>query len=587
MIGKLTWSLRLAISELRSEWLFGVGVAMAVCSVLTPAALLWGTKSGMIETMRSRLLKDPAIREITGRENSPIGLDWFEGMRQNPKVYFVIPSVRKISLYGNIYPEASPDKLIEVAYLPTAKGDPVGGGLEWTPTLNDSAIPCAVTSKVAEQIGVVEGAVIMVEQSRFEDGRSVKAAFNAVVMKVLQPHESNLTAIYLPLAVIERIEDYKDGYSVPTLGWDKQVVPPLAIYDSLGLRFHDNEDLAATKLKLEGIASSLKMSVAQASPENEFEIRPNGDGIDHQQAMALLGQLALFSPVVNPRAECKARFAGSGQGNLVIKSSAEDWLNPAEFASLSESKLVEKPEGELANIEVLSVDGKTSQIAIMIGIHSTGAPVIEVPARLSGILGAAKRRFVEFNEATGELRPLRKVYPGFRLYAKRLEDVHSLRLLCAEQGIQARSNEDRIHGVLSLDAALGKFLAFIVIAGGVGGAGALFTSLYLSIERSRRQFAVLQILGISRLYVLSAVLIQAVIMVVLGFLLSFVLFHIGAKLLASVIGVDPEPGTAVCRLDASQWLLLFGVTLTIAVGSGFVAISRLRFRDPAIVARSE
>jgi putative ABC transport system permease protein len=223
----------------------------------------------------------------------------------------------------------------------------------------------------------------------------------------------------------------------------------------------------------------------------------------------------------------------------------------------------------------------------MIGINSNGAPVIEVPAKLSGIIGAAKRRFVEFNEATGELRPLRKIYPGFRLYAKGLEDVRSLRRLCEEQGIQARSNEDRIHGVLSLDAALGKFLAFIVIAGGVGGAGALFTSLYLSIERSRRQFAVLQILGISRVYVLSAVLIQAVIMVVLGFLLSFVLFQIGAKLLASVIGVDPEPGTAVCRLDASQWMLLLGITLTIAVGSGFVAIARLRFRDPAIVARSE
>jgi putative ABC transport system permease protein len=203
------------------------------------------------------------------------------------------------------------------------------------------------------------------------------------------------------------------------------------------------------------------------------------------------------------------------------------------------------------------------------------------------VIGAAKRRPVEFTQATGEFRPLREQYPGFRLYARELEDVKSLRLDCAEQGIQVRTNEERIQGVLYLDSALGKFLAFIVVAGGMGGVGALFTSLYLSIERSRRQFAVLQILGIPRFHVFVSTLLQAILMVLAGGIASFVFFQIGSWLLTAVLAPENNAGGKVCELKMWQWGVLAGASVFCAFLATILALGRLRFEDPAVVARSE
>jgi len=587
MRSKILWSLRFAISELRSEWLFGVGVAMAVCSVLTPTALLWGAKSGMIQTMRNRMLKDPAILEITGQQNSPIGLEWFTQMRREPMVAFITPSVANISLYGNVYPESAPDKLLEIAYLPTDTGDPIGGGLKWNPLQKEEGIPCTVTSSVAEKIGVLEGDRIIIESRRFEQGKSVTGSFKGVVRKVLKPHESTLRAIYLPLPVIERIEHYKSGYAVPSLGWIKQVIPRLEIYDALRVKFSSAGTEGAFAAQLDQLASSMKMTVVASAQKDEFEIRPMGDGIEYLDVVKILNQFGHAAPLVNPRAQCEAKFAGIGGEKVVIRSSPIGWLTPADFAAMPNQASPDHSSKRLAQLEVRSVDANLSELAIEVGPEFTGTPTIEVPPSLAGVIGAAKRRLVQYNQESGDLLPLRRTYPGFRLHANTLEDVKPLRILCEKQGIEVRTNEERIQGVLSLDAVLGKFLVFIVIAGGLGGAGALFTSLYLSIERSRRQFAVLQILGISRVYVLMAVLTQAVVMVFIGFLVSFFLFQVGAAILTALSQLVLEPGAAVCVLNLTQWTRLLFVAVALAVASGLLAVSRLRFRDPAIVARCE
>jgi putative ABC transport system permease protein len=587
MRSKILWSLRFAISELRSEWLFGVGVAMAVCSVLTPTALLWGAKSGMIQTMRNRMLKDPAILEITGQQNSPIGIEWFTQMRGEPMVAFITPSVANISLYGNVYPESAPDKLLEVAYLPTDIGDPIGGDLKWNPLQKEESIPCTVTSSVAEKIGLIEGDRVIIESRRFEQGKPVTGSFKSVIKKVLKPHESTIKAIYLPLPVIERIESYKSGYAVPSLGWNKQVIPRLEIYDTLRVKFASAGADSALAAQLDQLTSSMRMTVVRSAQKDGFEIRSMGEGIEYLDVVKILNQFGHAGPLLNPQAQCEATFAGVGGEKVIIRSSPVGWLTPAEFAEMHSQVSSDHSIKRLAQLEVRSVDANFSELAIEVGPEFTGTPTIEVSPSLAGIIGAAKRRLVQYNQKTGDLLPLRRTYPGFRLHAKTLEDVKPLRILCEKQGIEVRTNEERIQGVLSLDVVLGKFLVFIVIAGGLGGAGALFTSLYLSIERSRRQFAVLQILGISRIYVLMAVLAQAVVMVSVGFLVSFALFQVGAAILTALSQLVLEPGAAVCVLNLTQWMRLLSIAVALAVASGLLAVSRLRFRDPAIVARCE
>lgn len=591
MFNRLSWAFRFAFSEIRNEWLFGLGVALAVCSVLTPTSLLWGTKSGMIDTMRSRLLKDPVIRELVGEENSPLPAAWFDEMRRDPRVAFVVPSVRRISLYGNVSKSSQPDRAVEVAYLPTAVGDPVGGGVDWDSRNAELPVPSILTARAAEDLGAVEGDVVLVEQTRFEGGKTAKAAFRSRVARVLAAHESNTKALYLPLFVIERIEDYKDGRPVGIFGWNRSEVAPMEIYDSFRLHLTLAEERGGLDAAIRLVESNRAVRVAGNGADGQLEFMPTGNGIDHAQVVEIAGHFTSFKPRIElvVAGECLLLPSQPGGAARTIRYS------PGVSAPLTEKELTELPlvsgeQSEGAQISWLEVpcgNEQNSRVGIVARSASLEGGVIELSPRLVGVFGAAKRRPVEFNEATRDFRPLRLEYPGFRLYARKLEDVKPLRRLCESQGIQVRTNEDRIESVLSLDAALGKFLLFIILAGGVGGVGALFTSLYLSIERSRRQYAVLQIIGIPKAYVLISAMFQGVLLVIVGTLFSFILFQFGSWLLSAILAPGMGDEAKVCSLSSGQWILLLLVTVLCAIVSALLASTRLRFADPALVARSE
>jgi putative ABC transport system permease protein len=591
MLKKIYWSFQFAVAEIRSEWLFGLGVSLAICSVMTPMALLWGTKTGIIDTMRSRLLRDPVIREIVGQENIALPVTWFDEMRADPRVAFVTPSVRRISLYGNVSVSGGNQKTAEVAYLPTGVGDPVGGGVDWNAEKPGIPVPCMMTSRAAEEIGAALGSEINIEQSRFEGGKPVKAVLKATVQRILEPHESSGMSVFLPLAVIERIEDYKDGQAVPIFNWEKSELDSLRIYDSIRVKIKniENQELLANAIKSLGEYNNIL--VTGDPVEGNFGVSGRDDGIDHAQMIKIARIFSSFSPLIRLEAQSKVtNYISAGSlmpSDIVFKENESDWLTLAEIDELEKPAVAQAGSTKYLAACIASEDGGYSYVRLAVADDWTQKKIIQVPSLLVGVIGAAKRRTLEFNQETGEFRPIRKQYPGFRLYAKELEGVKVLRMLCAENGIQVSTNEERIQSVLYLDESLGKFLAFIIVAGGVGGIGALFTSLYLSIERSRRQFSVLQILGIPRIYVFLATVFQVTFMVLVGVIASYIFFQMGALLLSSVLAPGSADSSNVCVLTASNWSALTGAAVISALISALLALRRLRFKDPALVARSE
>ncbi len=591
MIQKLFWSVRFAFAEIRNEWLFGIGVALAVSSVVTPAALLWGTKSGMIDAMRERLLREPAIRELVGQENHALPIAWFDEKTADPRVAFVIPSVRRISLYGSVAKSGSVEDFVsDVAYLPTAPGDPIGGGVGLPADYEGGGVPCMISARVAESLEAKEGDAIAITVSRIENDAIVQVSLEAKVDRVLAPGDSGAMAIYLPLPVIERIEDYKDGSAVPLFGWGKGVRDSMRTYDSFRIRFdsaRSPEDEAAV------IADSAvrgKLPLRATSEKGEYEAVANRDGIAHGEVLELVRQFRGLDPKVLLLAEAPFEVessAGAAGSDGWLQGDPQEWLSLEDFEGIEAASPAQAKDDPPARVWKIATAGGTSSLRLRLPAPvASGSRVIVAPEFL-GVVGAAKRRIIDYNTDSGEFRSPRLAYPGFRLYARELEDVRPLRLECEKEGISVRTNEDRIDSVVYLDAALGKFLAFVVVAGGLGGLGALFTSLYLSIERSRRQFAVLQILGIPPLYVFLSSFLQAMIMVLAGVLASFAFFQMGSALLAAVLASEGGPNDGFCELETGQWAVLTATSLGSALLATVLARSRLRFKDPAVVARSE
>jgi len=102
-----------------------------------------------------------------------------------------------------------------------------------------------------------------------------------------------------------------------------------------------------------------------------------------------------------------------------------------------------------------------------------------------------------------------RVYPAFRLYARRLVDVEPLRVYFAGQHLLVSTQAQTIAQVQSLSRNLS--IVFWIIAGlALAGAfAAIFAGALASVARKRRELSVLRLLGFSTAGLLLFVVVQA------------------------------------------------------------------------------
>ncbi|MCF5469801.1 FtsX-like permease family protein [Pseudomonas syringae] len=111
----------------------------------------------------------------------------------------------------------------------------------------------------------------------------------------------------------------------------------------------------------------------------------------------------------------------------------------------------------------------------------------------------------------GESAPeAQRIYPAFRLYARNLNDVETLRRYFADSGLLVSTQSQAIAQVQSLSRNLS--IVFWIIAGLAlaGACAAIFAGALASVERKRRELSVLRLLGFSTGALLLFVVLQAV-----------------------------------------------------------------------------
>lgn len=117
-----------------------------------------------------------------------------------------------------------------------------------------------------------------------------------------------------------------------------------------------------------------------------------------------------------------------------------------------------------------------------------------------------------------------RVYPGFRLYARRLADVEPLRVYFARQNVWVSTQAQAIAQVQSLSRNLS--IVFWIIAGLAltGAFAAIFAGALAAVERKRRALSVLRLLGFSTAALLLFVVLQALYSAVFAGVLAGLLY---------------------------------------------------------------
>ena len=567
----------LAWADLSHEWIMSLCMILALSAVVSPLLLVMGLKHGTVDTLRSRLLDDPRNREIRPKTAVSYDSAWFEKINSLPETGFIIPSTRMLSASVTLKAKKS-GRTVSADLWPTREGDPLLVD-------NKSVVPdrgeATLSESGAEALDVVSGSEIEVVVSRTgAAGLNEVARATLRVVSVAPQRAAQISVAFVPLNFLDAVERYKDGGAVAELGWPGSTPKVKPVFDGVWIAGDEKID----ELEKSRLINQTGWSVLDESPKEKpmpdhgrqhiyllkCEQSPSGEDSFIAVADVLRGRGFTLYPFIRP---IEARQDGKSVKVFprVLTPYSEDF-----FKKQFDRTLMLKS-GQTKEV-VLSVGSGDCSVYIpfVTGIDSGQSNAVEADVFVMGVLRQAALRPTKWEPVGKNLLLVRMGYAGFRLYAKKLEDVAVLQKTFESQEIGVITQSERIRDVVEMD----KKLTFIsMLVGGVGGIGAiaaLAASLAGAVERKRRYVGVLQLLGVSSGQVLQFLLCQSISLVAAALILSSAVFWGGACFIDMVFAKSLADGESFCRISQEMWcitaIVSIGLALLASLFAGFKAM---------------
>ncbi len=175
----------------------------------------------------------------------------------------------------------------------------------------------------------------------------------------------------------------------------------------------------------------------------------------------------------------------------------------------------------------------------------------------------------------------RSLFASARLYARGLDQVAPLADYLRAEGIEVRTQAERIATVQAFDRTLSFVFQVLAAIGGSGCALALGGALWVNVDRKRRQLALLRLFGFGHGAVAAVPVIQGLVISALGFLLASAAYLLGSRVFDSVMGRNLPAGGYVSRLESTDLVVAAGAMLLIALLASVAAALRAGRVSPA------
>lgn len=175
----------------------------------------------------------------------------------------------------------------------------------------------------------------------------------------------------------------------------------------------------------------------------------------------------------------------------------------------------------------------------------------------------------------------RAEFAGARLYASDLEGVDTLAGAMRAQGIEIRTQAERIATVRAFDRTLSFILQVVALIGLTGCALALGGALWVNVDRKRRDLALLRLFGFGNGTVVLMPLIQSAVIAALAFVLATLAYLGGAAAFNRNLGQNLAGQGYVCRLEPWHLAAAAAATLLVSLIAALAAGYRASRIDPA------
>lgn len=222
----------LALRDYRHEALLSACAVLSLAAVLAPLLIVYGVKFGIVSAMTESLTNDPRTTEISPISNGEYHMATLRQWQERPDVLFVLPRTRSISATMTLaLGKGMERRIVLVSLEPSAPHDPLltRYSIEALPAPAQAAeqqpVPVVLSATAAAKLGVQAQAVVHGVIERKVQGQVQSASVPLVVQAVLPHAAQQKDVAFLPLALVQGTEDYRDGYAVPAFGWAGQEPP--------------------------------------------------------------------------------------------------------------------------------------------------------------------------------------------------------------------------------------------------------------------------------------------------------------------------------------------------------------------------
>lgn len=236
MKGQALESICLAWRDWRFEFLLSFCGVIALASMLAPVLILLGLENGVIDGMRTRLLEDPSVLIITPKSDAGrFSGEMIAELAALPGARYAIGRTRSTAADITL---RNPDtgKAASIALEPATPGEPVLEHANLMAPNDDKEPQIILSAPTARALDINVGSTLGARLNRKTPAGKLESQDLILhVTGILPESAADRKMAFVPLELLEDIENYRDYLEVPRRGFTGEPNPNKREYSSFRL----------------------------------------------------------------------------------------------------------------------------------------------------------------------------------------------------------------------------------------------------------------------------------------------------------------------------------------------------------------
>lgn len=198
--------IRLAWRDLLAERVLALCLLIGLTATAAPLLVLAGLRTGLVEGLRSSLLENPHIREISSASNKEYQTKWLTDIKNISTVSYLIPKTRTLAASVLLVPKERPADGRHIELIPSSSGDP----LLLPQVMPASASALILSSATAATLHLKAGDKVTIHIPRLGEN-SETTVLPLVINDIASPRTTLQDAGFVSLRLAQAVEIYREN----------------------------------------------------------------------------------------------------------------------------------------------------------------------------------------------------------------------------------------------------------------------------------------------------------------------------------------------------------------------------------------